>query len=1044
MRQNAMARNAVPRGERGRNRSIPSAATTPSAPPRPQNFSRSHPSNLDPRDQLACGNLPVATQPRHPLSLMCDRVCTTSVCEADGIAGVPPTFAASPPLHDVGLLPLAQSSTTTSMPSAPSATTQLGSSILLLAQLGAVLTAQAPCTSPQSYGSGTGGSQPTPPTLAPNGVPFLGNSAYALRGAELPPGALTGHLIGLQAAANSIAGISVLVDAPIVTLGVASMQGTVAFPFPLPTNPANAGLPLFSQLVALDSGGPAGLIASPGLAHVTCTSDVTNVRILNDVKLQSVKRLGLNLGGHDRWGASKILVNQLPNPGFEPGVFGTVWLADSTATTDVFVPRDWHVTNGSHAPGFWDGADYEIVYGTGSGTSGTVQSFTHSGNDYAFALGPNGGTALAERDVLFTRRTVAGARGMHGSTGIVDTNNPFSGSQSLRLDAGENFAFVMDTSWRDGDRSSHKLLVVEGPWRIRLAARAANAGDQLRVRFQRDGGPPYNPTFLSRTFTLTTSWTTVQETQTIAAGIDQTPEPWPNGVYRPALTFSIDVPASNTGPIWIDEVELYRVDEASNPTAFNDRFVQRLQDYQPGVLRWWSGQLGDTLENMTRSWRERGTCGYRPDSSAPDSWGYGAVEFLQLCQHLGAEPWIVLPPTASQTDLLGFVAYLAATSGPWATRRVSQGQAAPWTSVFPTIHLEWGNELWGSGTPSDPFGGASVNGGVRLGALADRAFEIVKSSPHYAANANRLNLVIGGQAGYSGRQQEIEANANDHNSVALGPYFGRLDQFATEAEIYGPLFANATYQGRTPNGAMQQSKQHLLNGGNGTALSIYEINFHTTQQVAGLPSSVRNEFVAGASGAVALPLAMLVYMTELGVRDQCAFTAIGYSYRFDSSGGWPPQQDQFVQVWGLLRDLYHYNLRRPTWLGVELANRAIIGDVITTVQTGADPTWLQPAINGIGTATTVHKVQSFAFRDGNDYGLILMNLDLNDPQVVRLDLPSTPQASASLHAIEPANLGDINATSEVVTLTTTQLGDFADGYQMILPAHSIRAVRWRN
>ncbi|MCA8938021.1 MAG: hypothetical protein KDB68_17705, partial [Planctomycetes bacterium] len=659
--------------------------------------------------------------------------------------------------------------------------------------------------------------------------------------------------------------------------GMPTTAGTYNFTVSVTTGTENASQP---YTVVIGTGS-----FPPGV-------NVTDVNVSNTVRVSGVKHLGLNLGGHDRWGASKIMKNQLPNPGFEPGVMGTVWLADTVSTSDSFVPREWNTTSGNQPAGFWDGAEYEIVYGPGAGASGNVTAFTHAGGDYNFNLGSNGNIGLNDRDVMFTRRAFPGtAYGMHGSAGTPDTSNPYSGAQSLRMAPGENFDYVMDTSWRDGDQSSHKLIVVEGNWRVRIKARAANAGDQVQVRLYRDGGAPYNPTFINRTFTTTGSWATYTEDQTIAAGTDQTPNPWPTGTYKPALIFAIDVPGSNTGNVWIDEVELYRVDDATNPTVFADRIVGRLQDYQPGVLRWWAGQLGETLENMMQSWQDRGTCGYKPSSTTPGTWNYGVPDFLELCDYVGAEPWIVMPPTASELDLVHFVEYLAGSSGTYATLRMNQGQTAPWTNVFNQIHLEWGNELWGAGTTGDPFGAASVNGGVRLGTLADRAFEFMKTSGYYAANAAKFDFIIGGQAGYSGRQQEIEANADDHDSTALAPYFGELSNFGTDAEVYYPLFAKPYYDALNTNGRMYQSKQYLVNGGNGTNLNIYEINYHTTGNYAGLPTSLRNEFVGGASGALALPLHMLVYLTELQARDQCAFLACGYAYRFQNTGNW---QDDYV------------------------------------------------------------------------------------------------------------------------------------------------------
>ncbi len=917
-----------------------------------------------------------------------------------------------------------------------------GAFLLLLAVGASFARAQSSCPPTTLYGTGTAGTGGLAPALEALSVPVLGNAGFGFRATGAPANAPVGHLLGTTPTSQPILGFQLLVNAPLTRLAFADPTGTSAVVLGLPLDPLFAGLVIRSQAITLDPGAPQGIASTQGLAVPLCAASMTDVTVSNAVRVPAVKRLGLNLGTHDRWGAAKLLQNQLPNPGFEPGLFGTVWLADSSSTTDRFVVRDWTPGNAAHAPGFWNGAEFEIAHGPGAGTAGYVQAFTHQNGRLVFDLGNHGNVALQDRDVLFTRRRVAGTHGMNGGAGTPDPSNPHRGTQSLRLQPGENFGYVMDTSWRDGDRSSHKLLVVEGDWRIRLHARAANPGDEVRVRLRRDGSPPFNPTFLDRAFALGSAWTQYAETRTIAAGTDQTPDPWPVNTYRPALVFEVIVPSSNSGPVWIDDVELYRVDEATNPTVFTDRLVQRLADYRPGVLRWWGGQLGSTLENMTRSWPERLSTGFKPNGSSPGSWNYGAPDFLELCDHLDAEPWIVMPPTATAADLQGFVEYLAGTSGPMAARRQAQGRAAPWTTAFDRIHLEWSNEAWGSGAPGDPFAGSSVNGGVRLGRLADRAFEFVKASPWYAPNAARFDLVIGGQAGYSGRQAEIEANADDHDSTALAPYFGRLDTFGNAAEIYGPLFANPLYESLAPGGRMRQSWQHLQNASQGTELSIYEVNYHTTGIIPGLSATLRNDFVAGSSGALALPLTMLVHLTELGARNQCAFSALQYSYRFDTSGGWPPQQHQFVQVWGMLRDLYHFDVRRPTWVGVEVCNRAIFGDAITTTHGGDDPEWTQTPMNGIGTPTTVGYIQSFAFRDGSDYGIVLFNLSLDEHHGVRLVVPGSPQPNATMHRLEPADLALRNDRTELVAPTTEPITDFGTGYEMLLPPHSVRVVTW--
>lgn len=84
-------------------------------------------------------------------------------------------------------------------------------------------------------------------------------------------------------------------------------------------------------------------------------------------------------------------------------------------------------------------------------------------------------------------------------------------------------------------------------------------------------------------------------------------------------------------------------------------------------------------------------------------------------------------------------------------------------------------------------------------------------------------------------------------------------------------------------------------------LSIYEINFHTTHGSS--PIDVRNDFLTGAAGALALPLHMLVYLRDLAVRTQCAFSSLGYSFRLPSG--------EMARLWGMLRDVEATGRKRP-------------------------------------------------------------------------------------------------------------------------------------
>lgn len=70
-----------------------------------------------------------------------------------------------------------------------------------------------------------------------------------------------------------------------------------------------------------------------------------------------------------------------------------------------------------------------------------------------------------------------------------------------------------------------------------------------------------------------------------------------------------------------------------------------------------------------------------------------------------SDPWYVVPPTFFPDEAQGLIEYLSGdVSSNWGSWRKTRGQTDPWTSVFKNIYLEYGNELWGSGGPGDPFG----------------------------------------------------------------------------------------------------------------------------------------------------------------------------------------------------------------------------------------------------------------------------------------------------------------------------------------------------
>ena len=766
---------------------------------------------------------------------------------------------------------------------------------------------------------------------------------------------------------------------------------------------------------------------------------LTTVEIRDEVRVPDVKRLGINVGARTWWGAAQFLKNLIDNPGFEAGVYGMVAHAATSSSGQRFEQDFWDTTwnndtyNIGQPVGFWNGAEYEIVYGPAKGRHGTVISSTHENNHYTYYLDSNG-TAPEQWDVMFLRKTWNGTTSANEwSTPVTTTTRPGSpGKQSLHMISPGNgweasFSAYQDSYWRDGDTTAGKLLLIQGNWHVEFWAKGNRPGAQLQARFFREG----EADFINQTISLTTTWQHYTFDAYVPPGTDKL-GPYAPGDYHPLVGFLLILP--NAGDeAWVDDAALYSTDD-TNPTVFTDAFVNRLKELRPGVLRDWGNQLGSTLDvQLAEPWA-RGTQGYRPHERIPNDYSYSLHEFLQLCKEVGAEPWYVIPVTFSPDDMSNLTEYLAAPADgthPYADRRAALGQTAPWTEAFATIHLEFGNEAWGAASGGDPFMGESLLGGERLGTIANDRFGILKSNLHF--NPNRFDLIIGGQAGWPGQNYYIQSNSSVHNTIALAPYFGVLDTHTNDNEIYYPLFARTLDD--VTNGRVQQCYDEIQRGGGqGTGLAIYELSFHTTDSADGASLAVRNDFVTGQGGALALPLHMLLYMRELGVKTQTAFSALQYSFRMDNG--------EYVRLWGMLRDLYATGRKRPTWLGVELANRAIQGDMLRTTQSGDNPHWIQSPINGVSEPITVTYVQSFAFREGDRYSAILFNLSLDRAQRVRLSLPVTPKRQAALHQIAPASIHANNEDSEQVTIHTLAISDFANSYELDLPPYSVTALTW--
>lgn len=765
----------------------------------------------------------------------------------------------------------------------------------------------------------------------------------------------------------------------------------------------------------------------------------TTIEVRDAVVREDVQNFGINLGSTSPWGSSLMTGNIIDNPGFEPGFFGMVTHAAGGSSGSEWIQDFWdvawnHDQYGIGQPeGFWTGAEYEIVYGPSAGRRGAVLDYRHENGKGVFELDSSGPTP-AVWDVMFVRKPISELPNI-GDWAVVEAGETRPGSpgtRSLRLKGDPSSPWRASRSWyfdslyRDGDQSAGKMQIADGTWEFSIWAKATQPGDSLRILFRRDG----EATFFDETFPLTTQWQKIERTYVIPEGTDPDREYLP-GETRPILSFQLHV-GNPTQEVLVDDITLAR--PTTNGTQFLDEVIAALKPLKPGILRYWGNNLGDTLANLTAPSFAEGYVGYSPRKRVPNAINFRLHDYLVLCEELGADPWYVIPVTFSPEDIEGLVEYLASPAdgtNPYADLRAAQGQQEPWTSVFGKIHLEYGNEAWGAASGGDPFMGASLLGGTRLGAIAHDRFTILRNSPDF--DPQSFDLIIGGQAGWAGQQDLIEAASSAHDTIALAPYYTNgIEEFTTDEEIFHRVFAGPT-DDVAAGGRIEQCVANVDSFGQGTQHAVYELNFHTTH-ASSAPPEVRNTMLTSHAGGMALPLHMLTYLEAFGARAQCAFTFLQYSH--------PADDGELVRLWGLQRDLLRTGRARPGMLSLALTNLALRGDMIETVHDANTPQVAVTPANGLSRQTDLDLVQSFAFRDGHVRTLVLFNLDLQQDHEVILDTSGPVSGFGMMGALAPADYNCGNETAQEVAVEYRILPGLHDGSRITLPAASMVVLGW--
>ena len=805
---------------------------------------------------------------------------------------------------------------------------------------------------------------------------------------------------------------------------------------------SNNGSP-FCNLARLSSpiklgGTLAFVIATAGCHHAgaqrnASTEDrgsrVTNIAIDGAVAQDNVKRLGINLPSQNYYDSGQVLRNLVfRNPGFEGEIWQTILRCKAVSAISC---TDWNQW-GQWPANFLEGAEFEFISGPAAGMTGKVTMSLPAQSQISNQGATIGFAPLAKSpavdDFVIVKKTIPGdaeagwwvntSGGGTFSTELSDLSPETQGKQALKMSA-EGSGRWAELSSNFDSMANHSFVRLNGAYRLSFRAKGVGGSNQMHVLLQRQS--KRGTTFFSKDVKVSNKWSDYSYDFTANENGDETGN----------VTLKLNISGAS---ILLDDVSLGSATLTPvNPTAFRDEVVSALKDLHPGILRSNDGaSMGSTIDNLIAPPFARQRAGASSRSTTAEDVAIGLHEFLQLCQTVGAEPYYSLPPGMSTVEARNLIEYLGgAPSTPYGAKRAARGQTAAWTTVFPVIHLELGNEQWNGPI----FPGASITDGPTYGKRAKDIFMAARSSSSY--QPEKFDLVLGAQAVNTWLTGQELANSDGYDSISFAPYlFNQFDDASSNEAIFGPMFAQPEMIDGT-SGYMAQQVKVAKEAKKPAKVAIYEVNLHTTNGSADQASF--NNAIPSIGAGLAVVDHMLLMMRDLGIKTQSIWALTGYMNYMKNSNG----QDQITPLFATVVDMGGAtNLRRPQFLAEQLANKAILPTMLTTKLSGSNPTWHQAkSKNSDIELDKAHYLQAFAFSEGTQRSMIVFNLSRNETLPITFSGSSAPSGTVEVSQLTSKSITDTNETKANVAITGSPSG-FIPGSPYQLPPFSMTVLRW--
>ncbi|HCE46231.1 MAG TPA: hypothetical protein DET40_22020 [Lentisphaeria bacterium] len=773
-----------------------------------------------------------------------------------------------------------------------------------------------------------------------------------------------------------------------------------------------------------------------GICNVLFSQEPTIIEIKDEIKVKDVSRLGINIGDDNYYSSPMLKMRAVKN--FE----GTSYrqchrgsYQDANGATTFYAPskdKGWE--------NIYRGADFTILSGPAKGQKGRIKDVSKKLVPHEWKKGETQEcvyfefekplTMPADKPVwneagILVEKIISDEGSFPSSKGYwLGKNSVLAAGDIPPGSFGRNSCLLAGTGQKeDGfirlSTQYQRIGETNGIWHLRFWSKIKDGSPSLEV------SPSFGPGVKAE---LAKEW----KQQEMKIKVDKVPEA-KNEKDEPHLTF---VMQAKNGSVLVDDIELW-MEGDSNPTPFRDDAVNILKRLNPGCIRFLQ-MGGNTMDNVLQPplrrmcgtnniWEKAGL------ETGRNPIDYGVNDILLLAEHIGSDAWYCVPGTLDIEEIDKLMEFLGAPAEVgYGKIRAASGHPKPWTESGMKINIEIGNEAWNT---FGPFMAGGYNGPDYWNDIFSRA----KKSPYYKPN---IIFHAAGQNVQSEMSAKILKSTPAADRYAVAPYILHslepedLEALGTDEKLFPWLYAyGISYIKRG------MAKQGEVSKKTGIEFSVYEINHHITGGKA--PLEPRNRMVTSVGGSLNVINGMLLLLHDYGIRNLNFFTLTQKEYGAPGVGN--------VRLWGaVLSQKKGAERFRPTFLALEIANRVIMGDMLETVQGGANPIFSSEGKTFPGfkkgelNRLEYPKIWSYAFSEGKKKGLILVNLDTSSTQPVQLKFSGSAADVKSwlLTADKISDGNEFEVGDPKVKVQDKELKDFKSGAVMSLPPFSMQVFKW--